>query len=35
MPTTVSVARGKSGRKDKDYLYPRLTVPCPTNLYLS
>jgi hypothetical protein len=35
MPTTVWVARGKNGSRDKGYLYPHPFVPDPTNLYLS
>ena len=35
LPTTIWVAKGKSGRRDRDYLCPSLTSPDRTNLSLS
>jgi hypothetical protein len=34
-PTTFEVARDKSGRRDKDCLYPNCGIPDQTNLFLS
>jgi len=34
-PTTFEVARDKSGRRDRDCLYPGLDAPGQTSLFLS